>query len=234
MNTDKEIECVKNETELQSLPLEEELKTEMESQCMVLTYNKDKTIVEAGSFMQVIPLVLKGSIRVFRRDCDMDREILLYYIDPGQTCMMSLVACFGDSISKVYAVTEKKSRLLLIPTTRVREWQKKYNSWNSFVINTFLKRYTELLRAFDELSFKNIDVRIQRYLEDYSERNVTKSIKRTHHEIANELGTSRVVVSRILKNMENAGIVELRRGFDQIEKITIWLIGLRTTKHFLL
>lgn len=148
--------------------------------------------------------------------------------------MMSLVACFGDSISKVYAVTEKKSRLLLIPTTRVREWQKKYNSWNSFVINTFLKRYTELLRAFDELSFKNIDVRIQRYLEDYSERNVTKSIKRTHHEIANELGTSRVVVSRILKNMENAGIVELRRGFDQIEKITIWLIGLRTTKHFLL
>jgi CRP/FNR family transcriptional regulator, anaerobic regulatory protein len=218
MNAINEIKNAKNIPEMQGLPLEEELKTEMQSLCMVLTFDKDKTIVEEGSFMQVIPLLLNGSIRVFRRDCDMDREILLYYIEPGQTCMMSLVACFGDSISKVYAVTDKKSRLMMIPTVQVREWQKKYDSWNSFVINTFLNRYTELLNAFDELSFKNIDQRIQRYLENYSERHVTKSIKRTHMEIANELGTSRVVVSRILKNMENAGLVELRRGLVKLKK----------------
>lgn len=202
---------------VQNLPLEEELKAEMESQCLVLTYDKDRTIVEPGDHMQAIPLVLKGSIRVFRRDSDMDREILLYYIHSRQTCMMSLVACFGDSISKVYAVTEKKSKLLMIPTAQVRNWQRKYDSWNSFVIHTFLDRYTELLKAFDELSFKNMDVRIQRYLEDYSERNVTKSVKRTHQEIANELGTTRVVVSRILKHMENAGLVELRRGLIKLK-----------------
>jgi len=205
-------------TAVLSLPLEQELLAEMKSQYMVSTFDKNKTIVEAGSFIRMIPLLLKGSIRVFRRDCDMDREILLYYIEPGQTCMMSLVACFGDSVSKVYAVTEKKSELLLIPTDLVREWQKKYDSWNLFIINTFMGRYTELLQAFDELSFKNIDARIHRYLENYAERNVTKSIKRTHQEIANELGTNRVVVSRILKNMENAGMVELGRGIIRLIK----------------
>lgn len=206
------------QTAILNLPLEQELIAEMESQCMALTFDKNKTIVEAGSFMRMIPLLLKGSIRVFQRDSDMDREILLYYIEPGQTCMMSLVACFGDSVSKVYAITEKKSKLLLIPTVLVREWQKKYDSWNLFIINTFMRRYTELLRAFDELSFKNINVRIQRYLEDYAERNVTKSVKRTHQEIANELGTNRVVVSRILKNMEHAGVVELGRGIIKLKE----------------
>ncbi|MEX2364243.1 MAG: Crp/Fnr family transcriptional regulator, partial [Balneolaceae bacterium] len=130
---------------------------------------------------------------------------------------MSLVACFGDAVSKVNAVTEKKAELLLIPTQSVRAWQKKFDSWNSFVINTFLDRYTELLKALEEISFKNIDARIHSYLKEYANRNITKSVKLTHQDIANELGTTRVVVSRILKNMESIGLVELRRGLIKLK-----------------
>lgn len=204
---------------IQSLPLEKKLKTEIETRCKVVNFDKDKTIVDEGSFMPVIPLLLEGSIRVYRRDYELGREILLYYIDPGETCMMSLVACFGDAVSKVNAVTEKKSELLMIPTENVRSWQKKFDSWNSFVINTFLDRYTELLEALDEVSFKNIDERVHNYLKDYAERNVAKSVKRTHQQIANELGTTRVVISRILKNMENLGLIELQRGLVKLKKL---------------
>lgn len=201
------------------LHLEEELRKEMESVCSVLTFEKNKAIVETGDCLYFLPLVLKGSVRVFRRDGETDREILLYYINPGQTCMMSLVACFGDAISKVNAVTDKKSKLLMIPTIQVREWQKKYDLWNSFIINTFMIRYSELLKALDELSFKNMGVRIHNYLKDYSERNITKLVKLTHQDIANELGTTRVVISRILKNMEKDGLVELKRGLIRLKDL---------------
>lgn len=204
---------------IQNLPLENALKVEMKSQCTVTDFDKNQTIVEEGNFMRMIPLLLSGSIRVFRRDYDQDREILLYYIEPGETCMMSLVACFGDAVSKVNAVTEKKSELLLIPTANVRFWQKEYDSWNSFVIDTFLGRYTELLKTLEEISFKNINQRLHGYLKEYAERNVTKSVKRTHQQIANELGTTRVVVSRILKNMESMNLIELHRGLIKLKEL---------------
>lgn len=204
---------------IQDLQLENELKDEIASLCSIATFDEEDTIVKEGSFMQVIPLVLNGSIRVFRRDYELDREILLYYIDPGETCMMSLVACFGDAVSKVNAVTEKKSELLMIPTDRVRSWQKKFDSWNSFVITTFLDRYTELLKTLEEISFRKIDQRLHSYLKNYAERNVTKSVKRTHQDIANELGTTRVVISRILKDMESRGMVELGRGRIKLKQM---------------
>lgn len=204
---------------IQNLPLEKKLKAEIESECSIANLDKAQTIVKEGSYMQRIPLLLKGSIRVYRRDYELDREILLYYIEPGETCMMSLVACFGDAVSKVNAVTEKKSEMLMIPTSNVRSWQKDFDSWNSFVINTFLDRYSELLKVLEEITFKNIDQRLQTYLKNYADRNVTKSVKRTHQDIANELGTTRVVVSRILKDMESMGKIELRRGLIKLKEL---------------
>ncbi|HEX6981837.1 MAG TPA: Crp/Fnr family transcriptional regulator [Balneolaceae bacterium] len=202
---------------IQHLPLEDKLKAEIEALCSIVDVDKDKSIVQEGTFMQVIPLLLKGSIRVFRRDYDLDREILLYYINPGETCMMSLVACFGDAVSKVNAVTEKKSELLMIPTAKVRDWQKEFHTWNSFVINTFMNRYTELLFTLNEISFRKIDQRLQNYLKNYSDRQCTKTVKLTHQELANELGTTRVVISRLLKNLENMGLVELQRGLIKLK-----------------
>jgi len=197
---------------LNQLELEEDLIKELHNHCQIISVDEQVVLAESGKYMKVIPLVLDGLIRVFRNDYDLDREILLYYIHDGQTCMMSLVASFANMESQVHAITEKKSDLLLIPTPMVRKWQIKYAKWNQFIINTFLGRYTELLNTINDLSFKHIDERVYNYLVQYYHRRGENSVKLTHQQLANELGTTRVVISRILKDLEKKGHIKLRRG----------------------
>ncbi len=197
---------------LVDLPFESELKTEIASKCQTVTVDKNVVLAESGRYMKVIPLVLNGSIRVYRNDYDLDREILLYYISSGQTCMMSLVASFSNMQSQVHAHTERKSDLLLVPIDKVREWQIKYPRWNGFIIQTFLDRYTELLNTINDLSFKHINERLYNYFIQYHHRQGDKKVLLTHKRLANELGTTRVVISRLLKEFEKKGVVELLRG----------------------
>lgn len=197
---------------LNQLKLEEDLINELKTSCQIITLDKQVVLAESGKYLKVIPLVLDGLVRVYRNDYQMDREILLYYIQGGQTCMMSLVASFANKESQVHAVTERKSEILLIPTTMVREWQIKYAKWNQFIINTFLDRYTELLNTINDLSFKHTDERLFNYLIQYHHRQGDLSVKLTHQQLANELGTTRVVVSRILKDLEKKGHIKLLRG----------------------
>lgn len=204
---------------LNQLDLEEDLKKELQNNCQIISVDEQVVLAESGKYMKVIPLVLEGLIRVFRNDYQLDREILLYYIPEGQTCMMSLVASFSDMESQVHAITERKSELLLIPTRRVREWQIKYPKWNQFIINTFLGRYTELLNTINDLSFKHIDERVFNYLVQHYHRHGDKSVKLTHQKLANELGTTRVVVSRILKDLEKKGQIKLLRGEIQLKEL---------------
>ena len=206
-------------TRFLNLPFEDELKKEFETSCQIVNVNKNVTLAESGKYMKVIPLVLDGLIRVYRNDLDRDREILLYYIPSGQTCMMSIVASFADMCSQVYAVTERKSELLLIPVYKVREWQIKYPKWNDFILQTFLTRYTELLNTINDLSFKNIDERLHNYLIQYYHRQGDEKVLLTHQKLANELGTTRVVISRLLKEFEKKGIVELLRGEIKLKQL---------------
>jgi CRP/FNR family transcriptional regulator len=202
--------------QIDNLPFESELINEMNSVCQRVTVKGGNRLVEANQYMKMIPFVLKGGIRVYREDVDLGREVLLYYIDPGETCMMSLVASFKDMQSKVNAVTECESELLLIPTPKVREWQVKYAKWNDFIINIFLNRYTELLNTLNDITFRNIDERLLAYLKQCHQRQGQK-IQLTHQNLANELGTTRVVISRLLKNMEKAGMLELKRGLIELK-----------------
>ncbi len=204
---------------LHQLDLEKELIEELQNNCQIISVDEQVVLAESGKYMKVIPLVLDGLIRVFRNDYQIDREILLYYIQNGQTCMMSLVASFSNMESQVHAITERKSELLLIPTAKVREWQIKYSKWNQFIINTFLNRYTELLHTINDLSFKHIDERVFNYLIQYHHRQGDNTVKLTHQKLANELGTTRVVVSRILKDLENKGHIKLMRGEIQLNNI---------------
>lgn len=169
--------------------------------------------------MKMIPLLLEGSIRVYRQDPEVDREILLYYIEPGETCMMSIVASFTNMTSQVNAITEKQSKMLLIPVLKVKDWQLRYPAWNTFIINTFLNRYTELLTAFNEMCFQNVDKRLESYLRQYSKRQGIDIVSLTHQELANELGTTRVVISRLLKSMEKEGMLELKRGLIELKSL---------------
>lgn len=204
---------------LNQLDLEKELIEELQHNCQIIVVDEQVVLAESGKYMKMIPLVLDGLIRVFRNDYDLDREILLYYIPEGQTCMMSLVASFAEMKSQVHAITERKSELLLIPTSKVREWQIKYSKWNQFIINTFLGRYTELLNTINDLSFKHIDERVYNYLVQYRHRYGENRVKLTHQKLANELGTTRVVISRILKDLEKQGQIKLMRGEIQLTQL---------------
>ncbi|RDY61465.1 Crp/Fnr family transcriptional regulator [Flagellimonas nanhaiensis] len=189
---------------------EKALREEILEYCQVLTFQKGETIVREGEYVKVLPIVLSGHIRVFQ--AKEDREILLYYVDPSQTCMMSLSACFYNNQSPSQAVAVSETKILAIPTRYITQWQKKYNSWNNFVIKTFRNRYDELLETFESVAFDHIDKRVMEYLNHRKEKEDTSIIKLSHQQLAYELGTTRVVISRILKQFEMDGILKLHRA----------------------
>ena len=194
---------------------EKELKEALLEKCQILDLAKGDVIVREGQYVKVLPIVLEGSIRVFQTN--EEREILLYYVEPGQTCMMSLSACFFNHHSPSIAVAAEDTTILAIPTRYITQWQKEYKSWNEYVIKTFRRRYDELLYSFESVVFKHIDKRIMDYLMARKEKDNTHLIKISHQNLANELGTTRVVVSRILKQFELSGKVILhRKGIEII------------------
>ena len=130
--------------------------------------------------------------------------------------MMSLSACFFNHSSAIKAVAISSTKILAIPIKHIAEWQKKYNSWNNFVLKTFKKRYDELLQAFESVAFDHVDRRILEYLQCRKARQETLMIKISHLDLAKELGTTRVVVSRILKQFEIDNKVKLHRGIIEL------------------
>ena len=168
-------------------------------------------LIREGQYLDFLPLVINGLIRVYRNNDD-DREILLYYVQPGQTCMMSLSSAYFDYYSAANGVAVEPTELLILPARLISEWQLKYPSWNRFILTTYKSRYDELLKAFGNVVFKPINTRLQEYLQGYAQSQQTKIIPLSHQTLANELGTTRVVVSRILKDLEKDNRVKLKRG----------------------
>lgn len=189
--------------------IEPKLREEILEYGKILEIKKGETIIREGQYLSELPIVLSGSIRVFHQS--EDREILLYYVNPSYTCMMSLSACFFNNPSQSVAITEQDTKILTIPSNFISSWQKKYNSWNSYIISTFKNRYDELLDAFESITFNHTDLRIWDYLNAYSKEYNTNTIPISHQKLANELGTTRVVVSRILKQYENDNKLILHR-----------------------
>jgi len=189
--------------------IEPQLREEILEQGTIVKIPNGETVIREGQYLDALPIVLEGSIRVFQQS--EDREILLYYVNPSNTCMMSLSACFFNNPSSSFAVTEDESIILNIPSTFISDWQRKYKSWNEFIISTFKNRYGELLNAYESITFYNMDKRIFDYLKTYSQKHNTKIIPISHQKLANELGTTRVVVSRILKQFERDNKLILQR-----------------------
>ena len=193
---------------------EPELQEKILEHCELQVLEKGDVVVREGQYVKVVPIVISGIIRVFQTK--EDREILLYYVEPNQTCMMSLSACFFNNESPSQAVAIEKTEVLIVPTRFITQWQKEYASWNNFVIKTFRNRYDELLNTFESVAFDHVDKRVIEYLECRISKQQTNEIKISHQQLANELGTTRVVISRILKQFELDGKVELHRGMIKI------------------
>jgi len=203
---------------IQNLPFDLSLKQEIENSGIMKTLPENSCIIREGQYVKHIPLLIKGKIRVFKIEPDLDREILLYYVGKGETCMMTVFSVYQNRKSRVHGITTEDSEMLLIPIEYVQKWQSKYPDWNKYLINGFEERYSNLLDAFEAVSFHKIDERLENYLKKYSDRNETLIIPFSHQQIANELGTTRVVVSRILKEMEAQNRLTLHRGYIKLIK----------------
>ena len=194
---------------LRSFP-EPELQNEMVKHGKLVTANKGDILIKEGQRLDVLPIVIRGTIRVYQHW--EDREILLYYVGPEETCMMSLSSAYFNNISAAYGMAIEPTEILILPAQLIAQWQLKYPSWNKFIIHTFRNRYDELLRSFGSVAFNSVPARVKEYLLNRSKAEGTKRINVSHQTLANELGTTRVVISRILKQFEKEGMLQQFRG----------------------
>lgn len=172
-------------------------------------------LMEIGSYVKGMPLLVSGAIKILRDDKNGD-ELLLYYLEQGDTCSMTINCCLGQTKSEIRAIAETDAKLIMVPIIKMEEWTTKYKSWRSFVFESYHNRLNELLHTMDSIAFDNMDERLLNYLREKSRVNNSNTINNTHQEIAYELHSSRVVISRLLKKLETLGKIELHRNYIKI------------------
>ena len=184
----------------------------------VATYKEfkaDDYLIELGDYIKTMPLLLNGAIKILREDENGD-ELLLYFLERGDTCAMTLTCCMGQSKSRIRAIAETNGSLLMIPVEKMEDWLTKYKTWRNFVFDSYNVRLKEMLEAIDTLAFMNLDERLYKYLTDKAKVLGKTEIHNTHQEIAYEMHTSRVVISRLLKALELKGKIKLNRNNIEI------------------
>lgn len=174
-----------------------------------------ETIMDIGQYIRNIPLLLSGAIKVLREDEEGD-ELLLYYLEQGETCSVTMACCMGHTKSEIRAITETDVRIIMVPVQKMEEWMGKYQGWRNYVFDSYHNRLNELLQTVDSIAFKNLDQRLVDYLKKKVEVTNDDKIRSTHQEIAYDLHTSRVVVSRLLKKLEKMKKVKLHRSYIHV------------------
>lgn len=172
-------------------------------------------LMDIGQYIQYIPILISGVIKIIRED-QKEGEIVLYYIEQGDTCAMTLTCCLGQKQSQIRSIAEKQGQMLLVPISKMDEWLVKYKTWRNFVLNSYNNRMHELLGAIDSLAFMNMEERLIKLLNEKSKIYNSNRVDNTHQELAEELNTSRVVISRILKTLENKNLIRLNRKYIEI------------------
>ncbi|WP_330442162.1 Crp/Fnr family transcriptional regulator [Flavobacterium sp. C4GT6] len=190
---------------------EEELIKEIAEVSTLVEFEEGDRLIDIGEYIRRMPLLLTGAIKILREDRD-EGDLLLYFLEKGDTCAMTLACCMGDTRSEIRAIAENSGSLAMIPVNKMEEWLGKYKSWRNFVFTSYNKRLSEMLNAVDNLAFMKMDERLLNYLNEKAKVNNSDIINNTHQEIAYELNTSRVVVSRLLKAFENEGKIKLNRN----------------------
>lgn len=193
------------------LSVSAEIVREIVENSQVVNIPAGTVLLETGHTIQHIPLVIRGGIKVSRADA-YGRELLLYYIHPGESCAMTLSSGMRRERSRVNAVTQQPTELLIIPTNLTWQLAWKHPAWLEFVMDVYNRRFDELLELVESVSFRQLDERLLRYLQDKSALLNTRILPLSHQEIADDLGSARAVISRMLKQMENRGLLKLMRG----------------------
>jgi CRP/FNR family transcriptional regulator len=180
---------------------EPDLLAELEAKHMVMEPKAGDVMMNPGQTIRAVPLVVSGMFKVSRVN-EEGQELLLYYVKEGESCAMTFTCCMMAHNSVIKGTAEDDSVLLCVPVTVMDEWMIKYPTWKKFVMTTILNRFTEVIKAIDEVAFKKMDERLAHYLNEKSKRTGSSLINLSHQQIADDLGTNRVVVSRLLKQLE--------------------------------
>lgn len=179
-----------------------------------LEINKGEVILKEHTYIKQIPLVVAGNIKVRKTD-ESGKEIVLYHIEPGESCILSITSCLNNNQSNAEAITDEDTKIVIVPAVKVIEWMDEYKTWRKFVLKLYNSRLNELLSLVDSISFKQIDSRLYEKLKDLQTKQ-GNVISITHQSLANEIGTAREVISRVLKKLEKENFVSLDRGIIRI------------------
>ena len=180
--------------------IEPELQNQIRSVGIIQNIDENQLILEPNKYIKWLSIVLEGKVRVWKEQ--EDREILLYYVNPIETCVLSLAATYEDCKSTIYAQTDKESILLKIPVRFIKQWSKIHPSWHDFTTQTFINSYRDLLSSYSNLAFLKIKDRLMDYLMRESLSTKNNSVFVSHKKLANEMGTTREVISKTLKKIE--------------------------------
>ncbi|MGZ5196354.1 MAG: Crp/Fnr family transcriptional regulator [Kaistella sp.] len=191
--------------------LNSDLKKEIADAGYSKLFAAGSVIVNIHSYIKTIPVVISGSIKVIKTD-EAGNEILLYYITAGQSCIVSVLASMNNETSKIKAVVEEDAEILLLPTQKTKEWIRTYPEWTDFIFNLYQKRFDELLEVLNAVAFQKIDARLLHLLKQKKQLYQSTEINVTHQQLADELGITREATSRVLKQMEHNGMLQLSRN----------------------
>ena len=194
-----------------SYSLDETIINDISNVAKLKIFKKNDIIIDIGQELSHIPLLVNGNIKVLREDSD-GHELLLYVLESGDTCAMSLTCCMAKSVSKIRAIADEDASVIMIPIEYMVKWFNSNDSWRSFILQSYQIRFDEMLETIDTIAFMKMDERLFKYLTDKVKLTASTDLEVTHQEIAEDLNTSRVVISRLLKQLERENKIELGRN----------------------
>lgn len=187
----------------------------IEKNAVERSFNAGDVIMRTGQYIKSTVLVLEGQIKIYRENQD-GGEFLMYYLGPGQACAVSMICAIQSQTSEIMAQAEEDTEVLMIPIQLMDDMMNQYKTWYQFVIQTYRSRFDELLTVVDNIAFRNMDERLEFYLKRHAEKTGKKNIELSHQQIADDLNSSREVISRLLKKMEQRNLVKLYRNMIEI------------------
>jgi CRP/FNR family transcriptional regulator len=196
--------------------LEPALLDEIEKNATIKTFKSGEIIMRTGQYVKSTLLLIEGSIKVFRENEEGD-EFLMYFLEPGEACAISLICASKMEASQIMAKSMEETTVILVPIQLMDEWMSKYKSWYYFVLETYRNRFEELLLLIDNVAFRNMDERLQFYLNRHASVNQSNILNLSHQQIADELNSSREVISRLLKKMEQRKMLMLHRNYIELK-----------------
>lgn len=191
-----------------------ELIQDIKTNEIIKTFGAGEVIIRTGQYIRNTVLVIKGTIKIYRENED-GSEFFMYYLQPGQACALSMVCAIKNEKSQIMAKVVEDAEIIMLPLTMMDKWMMQHRSWYEFVIGSYRNRFEEMLEVIDSIAFRAMDERLEFYLKRQVEACGCKELKLSHQEIGSDLNTSREVISRLLKKMEQRGLVVLHR--NQIE-----------------